>query len=237
MASLKLYITSHKDGRLLGVRDADTDPMNQTRKVIPPYQTTKAPETLEVLSGKYWAFLDENSKPVRSGNGTWVLMDEDVETYAYHKVTKDVRPFPSKTSVTEDYTTEIPPSKYHVFSDNMWVEDIAEILEAKIREVKMWRLRTEYSETAKVEALGYVWDADPESRKRVESALISSNPPAYWTDADNHDHEGISSEELFEVKSAIDDFLFSIHDRQKRMKSELKTLQKFEEIANYTVGW
>ncbi|PMM11611.1 hypothetical protein BCT62_09565 [Vibrio splendidus] len=236
--SLKLYVTSHQDGRLLGTRDAEKDVKNPERFVIPPYQTpTRVPnDTIE--ENEYWAYLNDGGEPVRDHNyGSWFKKEKQVKVTVYHKQTQQTKKFDDNSLITDEYTLKKPPTPYHDFVDNDWVANNEKATNAKRTEINNWRTTLEGEETQTVIAIGSEWDAGPSARLRIDSTLLTAHMAPYWTDANNVDHEGMTLEELKQVKISISELGFAIHHRQRTMKKEVEALTDFDEILNYPVGW
>lgn len=233
-----LHITSHKDGQLLGTREAVKDTKNSDRFVIPPYQTpTSVPDdTLE--HDQYWAYLDVNGNSVRNHRlGSWVKKKKPVKVLTYHKQTQAQKEFDDKSLVTDEYTIKEPPTPHHDFIGSDWIPNKGKAVNAKRSEINNWRTGQEKEEAQTVAAIGSEWDAGLNARLRIDSTLLTAHMPPYWTDANNVDHEGMTLEELKQVKIAISEHDFAIHDRQCTMKKEVEALTDFEEILNYPVGW
>ncbi|CAK3192849.1 DUF4376 domain-containing protein [Vibrio crassostreae] len=236
--SLKLYVTSHKDGRLLGFRDAEKDIKNPKRFVIPPYQTPASVPDSALENDQYWAYLDVDGNSVRDHSlGSWIKKKQPVKVLAYHKQTQVQKEFDDESLVTGEYTIKEPPTPYHDFIDSDWVANKEKALDVKRAEINNWRTALEDEETQIVVAIDSEWDAGPNARLRIDSTLLTAHMPPYWTDANNVDHEGMTLEELKQVKIAISELGFAIHDRQRTMKKEVEALTDFEEILNYPVGW
>ncbi|AUR98048.1 coil containing protein [Vibrio phage 1.246.O._10N.261.54.E10] len=233
-----LYITSHKTGEFLGTRDAAEDIKNPERFVIPPYHTTEGLPSEVLTDNEYWAYLDNDGEPVRDYTlGAWVKKEKQVEVTAYHKETQQTQKFDDKSLVTDEYTAKEPPTPYHDFVDSDWVANKDKALEAKRADINNWRTALEAEEAQTVLAIGSNWDAGPSARLRIDSTVLAAVMPPYWTDADNVDHEGMTLEDLKQVKIAISELGFAIHDRQRTMKKEVEALTDFYEILNYPVGW
>lgn len=118
-----LYITSHKDGRLLGTREAEKDIKQPERLVIPPYQTPNdlPRESLDVY--EFWAYLDKNNKPVRNYQlGAWVKQKCHVKVIAYLKndATKQ-QEFDDVSLISDDYTKEKPLTQWDEWNGTAWV--------------------------------------------------------------------------------------------------------------------
>lgn len=236
--SLTLYMTSHQDGRLLGTRNATKDIKNPERFVVPPYHTPTQVPNDALEDGQYWAYLDDKGYPVRDHNlGAWVKKEKLVQIVAYHKQTQVQKAFDDKSLVTDEYTVKEPPTPYHDFNDSDWVANKDKALEAKRAEINNWRTALENEEAQTVSAIDSEWDAGPSARLRIDSTLLTAVMPPYWTDANNVVHEGMTLEELKQVKIAISELGFAIHDRQRTMKKEAEALTDFDEILNYPVGW
>ncbi|MEZ9998466.1 DUF4376 domain-containing protein [Vibrio lentus] len=236
--SLLLYITSHKTGEVLGTRDALVDIKNPERFIIPPYQTpTNIPNEV-IKDNEYWAYLDDSGQAVRDYVcGSWVKKEKQIEVTAYHKQTQQTKEFDDESLMTGEYTIKEPPTPYHDFVHNDWVANNEKATNAKRTEINNWRTALEGDETQTVVAIDSEWDSGPSARLRIDSTLLTAHMPPYWTDANNVDHEGMTLEELKQVKIAISELGFAIHDRQRTMKKEVEALTDFDEIINYPVGW
>ncbi|MEC7308526.1 DUF4376 domain-containing protein [Vibrio crassostreae] len=167
----------------------------------------------------------------------WLVLDKHVAVTAYHKQTKAQIGFDDKSLVTDEYTLKKPPTPYHDFVGGDWIASKEKAANAKRAEINNWRTELEGEETQTVLAIDSEWDAGPSARLRIDSTLLTAHMPPYWTDANNVDHEGMTLEELKQVKIAISEFGFAIHDRQRTMKKEVEALTDFDEIINYPVGW
>ncbi|CAH9015911.1 DUF4376 domain-containing protein [Vibrio phage 150E35-1] len=236
--SLTLYIISHKNGELLGSRQAIRDVKQPDRFVIPPYQTPIKPPSEVLADNAFWAYLDEDDHPVRVHDlGSWVKKERLVKVTAYHKQTKALKEFDDRSLLTDEYTLKEPPTPYHDFVGNDWSANIEKAANAKRAEINNWRIALEGEETKTVLAIDSEWDAGPSARLRIDSTLLTAVMPPYWTDANNVDHEGMTIEDLKLVSVAISELGFAIHDRQRTMKKEVEALTDFDEILNYPVGW
>lgn len=232
-----LYITSHKDGRLLGSCDAAMDIKQDGRFVVPPYYTPAQPPGDFLGDGEYWAYLDAEGGSSREyNNGSWVKKKKQVEVTAYHKQTHQAKEFDDRSLVADEYTINEPPTPYHDFVDGVWVGNSEKAIIAKRTEINNWRKQMENNESQIVSAIGFDWDAGPSARLRIDSALLNGVAPQYWTDANNVDHEGMTLEDMKEIKSAISDFVFYIHDKQRAMKKEVEALTEFDDILNYRIN-
>ncbi|PMM39155.1 DUF4376 domain-containing protein [Vibrio splendidus] len=167
----------------------------------------------------------------------WQVLDKQMAVTAYHKQTKAQKEFDDKSLVTDEYTLKEPPTPYHDFVGSDWVASKEKAANAKFAEINNWRTALEDEETQTVLAIDSEWDAGPSARLRIDSTLMTAHMPPYWTDANNVDHEGMTLEELKQVKIAISELGFAIHDRQRSMKKEVEALTDFDEIFNYPVGW
>ncbi|TCT70718.1 DUF4376 domain-containing protein [Vibrio crassostreae] len=236
--SLTLYVTSHKNGELLGVREAQRDIKQPNSFVIPPYQTPIEPPSNVLPYNAFWAYLDDDGHPVRVHDlGSWVEKEKLLKVTAYDKQTQQAKEFDDKSLVTDEYTLKKPPTPCHDFVDNDWVANNEKATNTKRTEINNWRTALEGDEAQAVIAIDSEWDAGPSARSRIDSTLLTAHMPPYWTDANNVDHEGMTLEELKQVKIAISELGFAIHDRQRTMKKEVEALTDFDEILNYPVGW
>lgn len=168
----------------------------------------------------------------------WGVEDKLVEVTAYHKKTQQTKQFDDKTLITDDYTIKepLPYSEWQNADDN-WVQQISLLRDAKHQQINYWRDTQETDDTAIVEANGSRWDADPKARKRINSVLLSGQMPAYWTDADDVDHHGMTLDQLKKVKYAIGERGFKIHDRQRTMKKEIAAITDFDALEQYSIDW
>ncbi|OEE50514.1 hypothetical protein A1QU_10760 [Vibrio anguillarum] len=93
---------------------------------MPPYQTPNALPDDVLVDSEYWAYLDESSKPVRDYKlGSWVKKERQVKVTAYLKVdcTKK-KEFDDKTLVTDDYTLDVPKTRFDEWIDDSWVTNL-----------------------------------------------------------------------------------------------------------------
>ncbi|WP_135380990.1 DUF4376 domain-containing protein [Vibrio tasmaniensis] len=167
----------------------------------------------------------------------WQVLDKRVAVTAYHKQTKAHKDFDDKSLVTDEYTLKEPPTLYHDLVGGDWIASKEKAANAKRSEINNWRTDIESKESQTVLAINSEWDAGPSARLRIDSTLLTGVMPPYWTDANNVDHESMTLEELKQVKIAISELSFAIHDRQRTMKKEVEALTDFDEILNYPVGW
>ncbi|PMM09394.1 hypothetical protein BCT63_20845 [Vibrio kanaloae] len=170
-------------------------------------------------------------------DGEWQVLEKYKAVTAYHKQTLIHKEFDDKSLVTEEFTLKEPPTPYHDFIDSDWVANKEKALGVKRAEINNWRTALEAQEDQTVLAIDSEWDAGPSARLRIDSTLLTAVMPPYWTDANNVDHESMTLEELKQVKIAISELGFAIHDRQRTMKKEVEALTGFDEILNYPVGW
>ncbi|WP_172378860.1 hypothetical protein [Vibrio sp. Vb339] len=120
--SLILYITSHKNGELLGTCEAHRDIKQPDRFVIPPYYTPNAYPSDTLTSTEYWALLDSNDKPVRDYlNGAWVKTERQQKVNAYNKQTMQPKKFDDTSLVTDEYTLEKPSTQWDEWINDAWV--------------------------------------------------------------------------------------------------------------------
>lgn len=167
----------------------------------------------------------------------WQALDKHMAVTAYHKQTKAQKEFDDKSLVTDEYTLKEPSTPYHDFNDDEWIANKEKAVSAKRTEINNWRTTLEGEDTQTVMAIDSEWDAGPSARLRIDSTLLTAVMPSYWTDANNVDHEGMTLEDLKQVKVAISELGFAIHDRQRTMKKEVEALTNFDDILNYPVGW
>ncbi|MEZ8102161.1 DUF4376 domain-containing protein [Vibrio bivalvicida] len=167
----------------------------------------------------------------------WIIENRPLKVMAYHKLTLRAKEFNDESLVTDLYTLLVPPSPYHDFISDKWTPNITKAIEAKHHEINCWRTTLENDENQTVTAISCLWDAGPSARLRIDSTLLTGQMPPYWTDANNVDHQGMTLNELKQVKIAISELGFAIHDRQRTMKKEVEILTEVEEILNYSVGW
>ncbi|MEB7738606.1 DUF4376 domain-containing protein [Escherichia coli] len=123
-------------------------------------------------------------------------------------------------------------------------EIIAEAKDARMREIGAWRDVQEEGEFT-FEWNGHNWDGGKASQSRllpvVAAAGAGTLPEGFfWTDADNHDVR-LTPAELAGLDAAMTTAMvmrgFRIHERQRRMKEEVRELQTLDEIRAYRVGW
>lgn len=170
-------------------------------------------------------------------DGEWQVLAKLKEVTAYHKQTQVHKEFDDKSLVAEEFTLKEPPTPYHDFVDNDWLANNEKATNAKRAEINNWRTALEGDETQTVVAIDSKWDAGPSARLRIDSTLLTAVMPPYWTDANNVDHRDMALEDLKQVKRAISELVFAVHDRQRTMKKEVEALTDFDEIINYPVGW
>lgn len=204
------------------------------------YTTSQLLPDVELAEHEYLAMLDADGKVQYwpdDTDCTWQVKTRFEKVTAYHKQTQQTKQFDDKSLVPTDYTLLPPPTLYHDFVINEWVYNTNKAIEAKRKEINDWRNALEHDESQTVLAINHEWDAGPNARLRIDSTLLTEQMPPYWTDATNVDHKGMTLEELKQVKIAINEFGFAIHDRQRTMKKEVEALTDFDEILNYPVGW
>ncbi|MCF4173518.1 DUF4376 domain-containing protein [Vibrio sp. McD22-P3] len=177
------------------------------------------------------------SLKINLSDDSWQVIKKHKAVTAYHKETQSPKEFDDESNVTNDYTIKVPPTPYHDFKGGVWTSNETKATKSKHAEINSWRSSLENDEQQTVQALGTDWDAGPAARLRIDSTLLTAAMPPYWTDANNVDHEGMTLEDLKQVKIAISELGFAIHDRQRTMKKEVEALTDFDEILNYPVGW
>lgn len=117
---LTLYIFSHKTGELLGTREAVEDIKQPGRFVIPPYATPTPYPKEDLNEHQYWAYLDEQGKPVRDYSfGDWVKKEKHIKVTAYNKQNQQPKQFDDKSLVDDEYTINKPPTAYHTFNTEL----------------------------------------------------------------------------------------------------------------------
>ncbi|MDC5757050.1 DUF4376 domain-containing protein [Vibrio europaeus] len=178
-----------------------------------------------------------NGCDVEVVDGGLVIREHANKVTAYHKENQSPKVFDDISLVTNEFTLKEPTSPYYDFVDGDWVANKKKAATAKRAEINRWRTTLETDESQTVLALDTEWDSGPNARLRIDSTLLTAVMPPYWTDANNVDHEGMTLEELKQVKIAISELGFAIHDRQRTMKKEVEALTDFDEILNYPVGW
>jgi len=202
--------------------------------------TTSQPlPEVELAENEYFAMLDSDGKVQYWPDDTgciWQVKTRFEKVTAYHKQTKAPKEFDDKSLVDDDHTIK-KPQPYSTFVGNDWVQQIALLQDAKKLEANQWRNQQEAAANTIVEANGHRWDAGPEARARIDSALLTEQMPPYWTDADNNDHVGMTLDELKAVKVAIGELGFQIHHRQRTMKKEIQAFTDFAELEAYPIGW
>lgn len=193
---------------------------------------------IEITEQQYNDALDAKMDGRKSfvKDGELIIYTGQVTAYLKADCTQ-LKEFDDKTLVTDEFTLKEPPTPYHDFIDSDWVANKEKALDVKLAEINNWRTALEGEETQTVLAIDSDWDAGPSARLRIDSTLLTAHMPPYWTDANNVDHEGMTLEELKQVKIAISELGFAIHDRQRTMKKEVEALTDFDEILNYPVGW
>ncbi|MFL7009335.1 DUF4376 domain-containing protein [Enterovibrio norvegicus] len=171
-------------------------------------------------------------------DGSWQQIEDHRDTLIYNKAecrhtdyVDDIGP------IKEGWTFEEPPTPYHEYTAEGWMPSIDRAKQAKREEINAWRASLENDSGTTVTANGIEWDAGPEARLRIDSTILSDSMPPYWTDANNVDHEGMTIEELKQVKAAINLQGFMIHDRQRTMKRDLDQIAEFDDVLAFSVGW
>ena len=147
--SLRLYVTSHQTGELLGIRNAVKDIKQPERWVIPPYQTPVNLPKDSLDNNEYWAYVDLNNKPVRDYKfGTWVKQKHHIKVTAYLKsdVTKQ-KEFDDVSLVTIEYTLEKPSTQWDEWIVDAWVTNESNKYIAEYDQVDSAR-RAAYSEVS-----------------------------------------------------------------------------------------
>ncbi|MFA0199111.1 DUF4376 domain-containing protein [Vibrio atlanticus] len=180
---------------------------------------------------------DTQALKIDINKDSWQVIRKYKAITAYDKQMQTPKEFDDESNVTNDYTIKVPPTPYHDFVDSDWVASKEKAANAKRVEINNWRAALEVDETQTVLAIDSEWDSGPSARLRIDATLLSAVMPPYWTDANNVDHKGMTLEELKQVKIAISELGFAIHDRQRTMKKEVEALTDFDEILNYPVGW
>lgn len=182
--------------------------------------------------------FDERTQQLRfsADNQKWFIEPKPIKVIAYHKQTQVQKQFDDRSLVDDDHTTH-KPLPYSMFVDDCWVQQIDLLRDAQNEKINQWRNQQEIDTSTIVKANGHRWDAGPESRARIDSTLLTEKMPPYWTDADNVDHIGMSLDELKQVKMAIGELGFLIHDRQRTMKKEIDLITDFAELEAYPIGW
>jgi len=128
------------------------------------------------------------------------------------------------------------PLPFSLWEDNHWVQQLDLLQDARHSDVNRWRDDQESNSDRLVVVDNINWNADPTSRDRITSTLQGDFIPPFWTDADNAD-QSITREKLLAVHTAIVQFGFSIHARQREMKTEIKALTTIDAVNNYLIGW
>ncbi|NRF60912.1 DUF4376 domain-containing protein [Vibrio coralliilyticus] len=203
------------------------------------FTTSQPLPEVELAENEYFAMLDAAGNvqywPDDTGC-TWQVKTRFEKVTAYHKQTQQSKQFDDKSLVDDEYTLN-KPLPHSTWQDSDWVQQIALLQEAKKGEANQWRYQQEADASTIVEANGHSWDAGPEARARIDSALLTQQMPPYWTDADNNDHVGMTLVELRAVKVAIGELGFQIHHRQRTMKKEIEAITDFAKLEAYQVGW
>lgn len=213
---------------------------------------TVHPETKEVI-GEWKADkwnVPRNvllKEPLPNKNGFAVIALEDMSGTEYIEDNRDKVMYdttnPSNSALVvelgsiKDGWTLDEPLPFSIWLHDKWVQQIELVRQSKKDEINAWRNTLENDDQQTVLAVGGEWDAGPDARLRIDSALLTEQMPPYWTDANNVVHHGMTLDELKQVKVAISDLGFAIHDRQRNMKKEVEALTELDEILNYSVGW
>ncbi|WP_281544656.1 DUF4376 domain-containing protein [Grimontia sp. SpTr1] len=209
-------------------------------------------ETFEVLSameGDKWnkPRFAISFEPLPSKEGYAVVALEDLSDCIYVEDHRGKTAYSTLEAgivrqVTElgpldtEWTLDEQPTPYHEYKNGTWQPSTDRAKKAKREEINAWRFATENDVRATVIANDTVWDAGPEARMRIDSTILAGVMPPYWTDANNQDHHGMTIEELKQVKAAINLQGFVIHDKQRKMKQEVDSLESFEAVLAFNVG-
>ncbi|WP_188009257.1 DUF4376 domain-containing protein [Grimontia hollisae] len=138
--------------------------------------------------------------------------------------------------IKDGWTLTAPPTPFHEYINGTWQPSTDRVKKAKREEINAWRVAMENDAEATVTANDSLWDAGPEARMRIDSTILAGVMPPYWTDANNQDHNGMTIDELKQVKAAINLQGFVIHDKQRKMKQEVDNLESFEAVLAFNVG-
>ena len=133
------------------------------------------------------------------------------------------------------YTLDKPPA-FAAWENGGWVQQLAPIKKAKKAAVSAWRNAQEGASDTTVIINGIEWDADPNSRTRINGVLLASDVPAYWTDANNAD-QPITREVLQLMSDEITSLGFLVHERQRTMKADIEDLRTVAAVEAYVIGW
>ncbi|WP_216599464.1 hypothetical protein [Vibrio hepatarius] len=184
---LRLYVTSHQTGELLGNREAVRDVKRPERWVIPPYHTPTAPPKESLDDNEYWAFMDSNGQPVRDYQlGGWMKKKRHIKVTAYLKsdATKQ-KVFDDVSLVTDEYTLEKPLTQWDEWINDTWITNEANKYIAEYDQVDSAR-RSAYREVSdplyieawRKESKGLV-DEAAEFRQQADAAveLIQAENP------------------------------------------------------------
>ncbi|WP_370608756.1 DUF4376 domain-containing protein [Citrobacter portucalensis] len=141
--------------------------------------------------------------------------------------------------------SELESGKYgpvapFIVTDKM-VEDLRN---QKLAEISNWR---DVQENANIifELGNRRWDGGKASQARLAPVVMAGSAGQlpegfFWTDADNHDVP-VNFAFLQQLEAAMMQAMvvrgFSIHERQRQMKSEVALLTDVNAIAEYPVGW
>ncbi len=142
----------------------------------------------------------------------------------------------TELGVIEEGWTLSPPLAFSTWVSGEWIQQLDLLQQAKSNEINAWRDSEELNSNAIVIVDDIEWDANPESRQRIESTIQSSFIPPFWTDASNKD-QVITVEQLQRIQSEIVQLGFRIHARQREMKAEIATLTTVESLSKYIIGW
>ncbi|EAQ4448882.1 DUF4376 domain-containing protein [Salmonella enterica] len=115
---------------------------------------------------------------------------------------------------------------------------------AKRDEINHWRNRQE-SGNVTFDWIGHKWDAGKDTIARLMPVLTVASAgklPAgfFWTDA-NDNNVPVSADALIQLNQEIAFAMvmqgLKIHERQQKMKLDVETLTRVNDILNYSVGW
>ncbi|MFA0093358.1 DUF4376 domain-containing protein, partial [Vibrio sp. 10N.261.49.A11] len=81
---------------------------------------------------------------------------------------------------------------YSIWQNDDWLQQIDLLKDSKLNEINQWRKAQEDDSTTVVNAVDARWDACPDARSRIDSALLAQQMPPYWTDAEDVDHFGMT---------------------------------------------
>lgn len=181
---------------------------------------------------------------VRLDSGDWVQVENYIGKQVYSKQDKSALTVTELGPVPNGYTLD-EPTEVQRWLNGKWVTQLDLVVKKAHSLISLWRDAQELSPVSTVEVNGVLWNSDPNSRKRIESDLLSNYAPSYWTDANNIDQTPFTLDMLKAIHQAILKQGFKIHDRQRVMKKEVSEIASttsddadaIQKIEAYPIGW